>query len=325
MSTRTTHTFKTASSLPISLDIYTPSSRSQASKPYLPTNPVILFLHGGGLVSHSRRLLHPHIVQSSLLRNWPLISADYRLFPQATAEEMFGDVHDAYRFVREKVLGILNGGGEGVLENIILVGQSAGGYLAYISSLSLRPPPTALLIYYSAPTFHSSLLRSASLPTASTLTLPQISHFLTPTITTGFTPPEMEFDTSSLLPDLSRNPDWSKKVYEGEVLRDILFFWLMKEDWYTKALEGVDKGWEDERWRDFHVPVVLVHGDKDEMVPLELAERAVDVIGPVKPKLFVVPGVGHAWDHGFLGDTSLKETEEAWEALSEIVEAEFRK
>lgn len=124
MVSQTTHVYKTAGSLEIVLDIYTRAS-DLSDKRYNDTTPVVLFFHGGGVVSHDRRLLPPHIPQSCLLRGWPLVSADYRLFPQATGLDLLEDVTDAYKFVREKLPEILDIG-KGPMKNIIVAGSSAG-------------------------------------------------------------------------------------------------------------------------------------------------------------------------------------------------------
>ncbi len=199
-------------------------------------------------------------------------------------------------------------------------------------------------MYYGSPTFNDELLRSTILLTQSPMTLSQVQHWLDEPVSTGFTPLEWQFDTKSLLPDGSKNPDWKRGEYEGETLRDNLFFWLVQNNEYPKLLKDVDKGWNDDGWKNYP-PVVIVHGDADDMVPLEIAHRTVEfigepfppidehtddlkyfrgsanIIGPTPPKLFVVPGVGHAWDTGFLGDSNLKEVEEAWKALHEIVKS----
>jgi acetyl esterase/lipase len=124
MVSKSTHVYKTVGSLQILLDIYTREA-DLSGKRYSVNTPVVLFFHGGGIVSHDRRLLPPHIPQSCLLRGWPLVSADYRLFPQANGLEVLEDVTDAYAFVREKLPGIFNIA-RGPMKNVIVAGSSAG-------------------------------------------------------------------------------------------------------------------------------------------------------------------------------------------------------
>jgi acetyl esterase/lipase len=124
MATKQTHTFKTVGPLPLKVDIYTRSSSST----YDPKRPIVFFLHGGGFVAFDRASLPPHIVQSCLTRNWPLVSADYRKLPQINGKEVLQDVKDAYQFVVEKIPGLLSGGKEERCEKVIVVGQSAGTF-----------------------------------------------------------------------------------------------------------------------------------------------------------------------------------------------------
>lgn len=130
MASKSTHIYKTIDSREIQLDIYTREA-DLANNRYKKDTPVVLFFHGGGLVSHDRRLLTPHFVQSALIRGWPLVSADYRLFPQATGREVLSDVKDAYAFIREKLPGILNID-SGPMKNVIVTGASAGRSRIYL-------------------------------------------------------------------------------------------------------------------------------------------------------------------------------------------------
>jgi acetyl esterase/lipase len=72
----------------------------------------------------NREHLPPHIVQSCFLRNWSLVSTDYRKLPQTKGPDVLEDVKAAYEFVVEKVPEIL--GGSRRYENVVVVGQSAG-------------------------------------------------------------------------------------------------------------------------------------------------------------------------------------------------------
>lgn len=126
MASKSTHVYKTVGDLNLRVDVYTRKSHEETNA-FDPKQPVALFLHGGGWVAFDREHIPPHVIQSSLLRGWPLISADYRVLPQVKGADIFEDVKDAYSFVEEKVPGILAGKEtEDTIENIILVGQSTG-------------------------------------------------------------------------------------------------------------------------------------------------------------------------------------------------------
>lgn len=76
----------------------------------------------------NRELVPVHVVQSCIKRGWPLISPDYDLLPQVKGENLVENIRNAYSFVREKLFSIVNGkeGQEGVWENIVVAGASAG-------------------------------------------------------------------------------------------------------------------------------------------------------------------------------------------------------
>lgn len=126
MASRETLVFKSTDNLDLKLDIYTRESWSQI-KVWDERQPVVVFFHGGGYVGYDREHLPPHIVQSCLLRGWPLISPDYRKLPQVTGEDILSDAEAAYDYVVENALRILTRGESNqAMKNIIVVGASAG-------------------------------------------------------------------------------------------------------------------------------------------------------------------------------------------------------
>jgi acetyl esterase/lipase len=126
MATKLTHTFKQINNLNPKADIYT-RSQNTPHQAYDPSQPVALFFHGGGFVTSDREDIPPHIVQQCLLRNWILVSTDYRKLPQITGTEMWEDARDAFVFVRESLPGILTERADSAkFENVILIGRSAG-------------------------------------------------------------------------------------------------------------------------------------------------------------------------------------------------------
>ncbi|KUJ10806.1 alpha/beta-hydrolase [Mollisia scopiformis] len=326
MAAKSTHVFKTIGTLSLHLDIYT-RTLPPANDVFTPETPVILFFHGGGVVSHDRRLLLPHIVQSSLLRGWPLVSADYRLLPQTKGIDILEDIKDAYTFVRTKLFSILHGSSdsnENVIKNVIVAGCSAGAYATYQAGHHFQPRPIALLAYYGNATVDDPWFRSNKVLTEKPLLQSQIQHFLDEPENCGYTTPAHQFDRSCLLQDLNPSPDWKKPeeaVEDKERLpRDTLYFWLLQNNLYPELMKGFDKSLSDEEAWKGYTRTVIVHGDEDDMVPYQASVDVASVIGPVTVKLFTVKGKKHAFDSGlYLGDPDLELVEEAWRALDEIV------
>lgn len=97
--------------IPLECDVY-------SSPTYPPDTPVFLFFHSGGLVGGARNCVPPWLVQVCIQRQWPFISASYRLLPQANGESLLEDVKSAYEFARKW--------GQGGERPVVVGGSSAG-------------------------------------------------------------------------------------------------------------------------------------------------------------------------------------------------------
>ena len=107
---KSTHTI-TVHDMPLQCDVYdTPD--------YPNDSPVFLFFHAGGLVCGARIIMPPWLVQLCFRRKWPLVSASYRLLPQANGDAMLADARAAYEFAQTL------GGAHG--RPVIVGGASAG-------------------------------------------------------------------------------------------------------------------------------------------------------------------------------------------------------
>ena len=99
------------------LDIYRPEKTEG-------TLPVILNLHGGGLVLCNRKVNRPFCAELTR-RGFLVFSVDYPLVPQAKVPEILSDVARAMDFVRDSI-----GEYGGDPERVYLVGDSAGAFLS---------------------------------------------------------------------------------------------------------------------------------------------------------------------------------------------------
>ncbi|KAK4634088.1 hypothetical protein CLAFUW4_01418 [Fulvia fulva] len=137
--TRDGMVFKTVGKLDITFDLYVQDNGENI--------PILLWFHGGGLIQGHRSSLAPHMRNAVKKHNLAVISADYRLAPQATVQEILEDVQDCVEFIREKLSGQV---GEGVLDTtrIAVSGSSAGGYLALLAGLYVEPKPNVIAPIY---------------------------------------------------------------------------------------------------------------------------------------------------------------------------------
>ena len=131
-----TYAYKTIGSLLIRADVYRPPDDT--------IRPAILYIHGGALIMGSRSWLNPVQAKKYLDAGYTIISIDYRLAPQAKLPQIIEDVDDAYRWVRTEGPTLFR-----IDPNrIAVVGHSAGGYLALMAGVRLKPRPAAVVSFY---------------------------------------------------------------------------------------------------------------------------------------------------------------------------------
>lgn len=111
-------------------------------KPGRPTSPaVILYLHGGAFVAGSPRTHRSITRRLCALTGAQVLAPDYRLAPEAPFPAQIEDCLLAYEHLLK----------EGVpAQRIIIAGDSAGGYLTYMTTVALLqkglPKPAALCL-----------------------------------------------------------------------------------------------------------------------------------------------------------------------------------
>lgn len=99
----------------------------------------VLYLHGGALVTCSLATHRRLVTDVSRACGAPALSVDFRMMPRVTIEHMVADCLDGYRWLLDRGL---------PGDRIVIAGDSAGGYLAFLTALAARdeglPTPAAL-------------------------------------------------------------------------------------------------------------------------------------------------------------------------------------
>ncbi|MEV5827750.1 alpha/beta hydrolase [Spirillospora sp. NPDC052242] len=97
----------------------------------VPADPrrVILYFHGGGFVACGLRTHRRMIARISQAAGMPVLSVAYRMPPKVPVATSIRDCLDAYRWLLGR--GVQPG-------NIVIAGDSAGGYLAFAAALHAR-------------------------------------------------------------------------------------------------------------------------------------------------------------------------------------------
>ncbi|PGH23919.1 hypothetical protein AJ80_01981 [Polytolypa hystricis UAMH7299] len=250
-------TYKTVGSLPIKLDLYLP--------PKSETNPpILLWFHGGGLLQGSRSGVAPHMLSGVSKYGFALVSADYRLAPQATIDEIVSDVQDCLTFIHDKLPQHMPLGVTLDTSRIAASGSSAGGYLALLAGLYSKVTPKVVLSMY-----------PITNPYGKFFTTPQPQRI--PDII-----PDRHVDKSVVAQYIDRN---TEIVADNDAAstRNKLYFYMMQEA-NLASLLSVKPGddtyiiADQLRKRGSYLPCFILHGDADRFVGIEQAEEVVEAL-----------------------------------------------
>ena len=135
------------------VDVFIPDS--------LPCRATILWLHGGGIEGGSRKGAD-ELAQSLCERGVALVSAGYRLFPEAKYPEFLQDAASAVRWVFD------HADEYNLSKRILLGGSSAGAYITmmlcfdaqYLSAVGLQPADLSGFLFDAGqPTSHFNVLK----------------------------------------------------------------------------------------------------------------------------------------------------------------------
>lgn len=108
--------------------------------------PVIVYIHGGALIMGNREDVRhdARILALAEQNGYALVSIDYRLAPETKLPAIISDIEAAFTWLEK----------EGVRrfyidsERMVVVGGSAGGYLALVTGYRVNPKPQALVALY---------------------------------------------------------------------------------------------------------------------------------------------------------------------------------
>ena len=131
-----TYVYKVVGDLAIKADVY--------RLPGDDARPVVVWVHGGGLISGGRGGPYPAQRMRYLNAGYVIVSIDYRLAPESKLPDILDDVRDAIGWVRAKGPELFR-----IDPNrLAVIGQSAGGYLALMAGFAVSPRPRALIAFY---------------------------------------------------------------------------------------------------------------------------------------------------------------------------------
>lgn len=131
---KTTIVYKKNSEFEINGDFYA-TSKDNA--------PVIVYIHGGGLVWGSKEDLKEEQIHFYLEDGFNIFSIDYRLAPETKLPEIKTDIADALLWVKQEGTKHFNYDPN----KIVVIGGSAGGFLSLLTGI-FEVKPNAIVSFY---------------------------------------------------------------------------------------------------------------------------------------------------------------------------------
>lgn len=290
---RETHIYKTVEGCEIRADVIGAEPGS--------SRPCIVWIHGGGLIFGSRKNSpRATFLRALLQRGFVVVSIDHRLAPETKLPGIMEDVHDAWRWVRERGPKLFGADPA----RMAMAGGSAGAYLTLIGGHSLRPRPRALASFWGYGDITAPWERD---PSDFYRQMPLVSK-------------------EEALQRVGTAPV-SEQPHDD---RDYYYVYCRQQGRWLAEVTGHDPR-DDDAWFDpwcpirnitaGYPPAILVHGTLDTDVPHQesanLAARCAEV--GVEHVLLSLDGVGH----GFSGARP-EEAERAEIAVAAFLEANLR-
>ncbi|CEG26924.1 alpha/beta hydrolase [Bacillus sp. B-jedd] len=263
--------YKNKNQLKLKADFYRAGRNNQT--------PVVVYIHGGGFIWGSREDINEELLKLFLDNGFAVFSIDYRLAPESMLASILEDVEDALAWLRT----------EGVEkyaidpERIVVVGGSAGGFLALNTGL-FQHKPRAIVSFYG---YGDISAKWANEPSAF-------------------------YRKKELIPrELALGLRSKEIISEGPIEGRYLYYLYARQQgvWVQEVtgLNPVHNNEEILKLSPIHQvgpefpPTLFLHGTKDTDVPYEQSVymRAALVKKGVSAKLITIPNGEHVFEKNF--------------------------
>jgi len=128
------YVYKTINHCDLSLDLFHPGDGFR---------PVLLWLHGGGLIFGGRHEINQQQLELYLQYGFAVVSLDYRLAPEVKLPDILLDLQDGHHYLQREAHFL-----KLRFDRLVVAGHSAGGYLALMSGILFKPVPIAVVSLY---------------------------------------------------------------------------------------------------------------------------------------------------------------------------------
>ncbi len=284
---KSTVVYKEVPGCSIKADVYLP----EAANP-----PVVLYFHGGALISGTRRYLPAYQARRLNQEGMAVVSFDYRLAPETKLEAIIGDIQDAFAWVRDEGARQFNFD----TNRIAAMGGSAGGYLSLMTG-TFDHKPKAIVAFYG----YGDILGE---------------WYTTPSEHYCKNPPISKTEALSTV--------GGREKTIGGNRRYTYYFYCRQKGIWPEAVSGYHPVKDREKLLRYcpinniapdYPPTLLLHGDQDTDVPYEQSAAMAAALEQkgIKNQLVTVKGVGH----GFDGDGKNAAVKEIFEDVVHFLQA----
>lgn len=239
--------------------------------------PVILYIHGGGLIWGSREDISEEMIHLYTHNGFAVFSIDYRLAPESKLADILGDVQDALLWLEV----------EGMKQfsidpkRIAVVGGSAGGFLALCTG-TFKNKPRAIVSFYGYGDLSAKWAMNPS----------------------SFYRQKEGIPREVAMKLLSDNP-----LSEGPVQDRYLFYlYARQQGVWVQEITGIDTSNDELRKlcpiyqvTEEYPPTLFLHGTNDTDVPYEQSVfmRAALIKYCVYGRLITIPNGEHVFEKDF--------------------------
>lgn len=261
-----TITYKQSEHFKLQADFYASNEQSA---------PVILNIHGGGLLFGTRKDINEELLHLYLENGFSVLSIDYRLAPETPLSGILEDLRDAISWIITEGANVFSIDPQ----NIAVVGSSAGGFLALFTG-TFPVKPKAIVSFYG---YGDISAKWATTPSKFYCQKDPVSkeianHLITDTVLT-----EASVEERFLLYVHARQTgEWIQTVtgvpiHHPDALKSLSPMHLVDTD---------------------YPPTLLLHGTSDSDVPYEQSVfmRGALVKKEVPVKLITIPNGEHVFD-----------------------------